>query len=401
MIDFEARQIIEALRSGVSSKATSQYFAFARPRLIADTEAALDATVADKSVGGMVISGKYGEGKTHLLNTVFNLARQRNMVVSHISLSKETPFDKLYLVYQKLLSNTYLPGRMQPGFEQVFENMTQGSPLAGELLEFCKAGLETNKLYFLLKAYLSTEDDEEKYALFSDLEGYFFTNAALKKIYRRIYNEPAAYNVNFSKTKHCMDYFAFMSQLFGKLGYGGWVLLFDETELVGRLGKKARLNAYRNMASFLLPEEDARLRAVYSAFALTASFAEDVIESKHEYENLENAMLLPDANAAVQRVLDLISSVPQLAPLNRDEIVAVLQKVTELHGRAYAWQPGVAVADLFSATDKKGHLLRTRIRAAVEFLDQLYQYGACADVAVGALAGESYEENLPSLEELL
>ena len=86
-----------------------------------DISGRLDMVREKGRSSGMIISGKYGEGKTHLLNTVFNLAHSNNMVVSYLSLSKETPMDKLYLVYQKLISNTYLPMRQQPGFMQVLE----------------------------------------------------------------------------------------------------------------------------------------------------------------------------------------------------------------------------------------------------------------------------------------
>lgn len=41
-------------------------------------------------------------------------------------------------------------------------------------------------------------------------------------------------------------------------------ILFDETELISRLGKKARLNAYKNMAPFLFGGAYSRLQAVYS-----------------------------------------------------------------------------------------------------------------------------------------
>lgn len=46
------------------------------------------------------------------------------MVVSYLSLSKETPMDKLYLIYQKALQNTYLPGRQRPGFMQELEKIS-------------------------------------------------------------------------------------------------------------------------------------------------------------------------------------------------------------------------------------------------------------------------------------
>ena len=163
---------------------------------------------------GMIITGKYGEGKTHLLNTVFNLAHSNNMVVSYLSLSKETPMDKLYLVYQKIMQNTYLPKRRQPGFMHELEKISAGSPAANEMLLYSAKQLETDKLYYLFRSYLNTEDSDEKFLLQADLEGDFIANAPLKKIYRRIFNHPVKYNVNFTKTKRCGDYFSFMSHLF-------------------------------------------------------------------------------------------------------------------------------------------------------------------------------------------
>ena len=272
MFDMEARRVIEALRSGIPSRAVGQYFSEARPQLMKEISGRLDRVSESGRPDGMVISGKYGEGKTHLLNTVFHLAHSGNMVVSYLSLGKETPMDKLYLLYQKMMNNTYLPMRRQPGFIQVLEKLTPNSPLAGEMLPYAAKELTTDKLYYLLKAYMSTEDQEEKFLLQADLEGDFIANAPLKQIYKRIFSQTVKFNTTFSKTKHCADYFAFMSHLFAGLGYNGWVILIDEAELMGRLGKKARLNAYRNMAKFLLP--DRSLESVFTMFALSSSYAE-------------------------------------------------------------------------------------------------------------------------------
>lgn len=401
MIEFESRQIIEGFRSGVSSKAASQYFSFARPRFLAGAEAALERTAQTGQTGGMIVSGKYGEGKTHFLNTVHHMAHERNMVVSRISLSKETPFDKLHLVYQKLINHTYLPGRLQPGFAQVLENMTAGSPLAQDLAAFAEAELESNKLGLLLKSYLRTEDEDEKFMLLSDFEGDFCTNAVLKQIYKRIFSLKTTPSVAFTKTKHCMDYFAFFSHLFLQMGYSGWVLLFDETELVGRLGKKARMGAYANLAQFLRPGDCGKCKAVYSVFALTASFAEDVIESKHEFEHLQAMPLPPETAERAEWALTQIVSTEQLSPLSKEEIRKVLGKVIEFHGRAYGWLPTTDVDTLCRITEKRGHLLRTRMRASIEYLDQLYQYGSAEEVTVGALGMSTYEEDPPSLEGLL
>lgn len=395
MYDIEAMHIIEALRSGVPSRAVGQYFSEARPRIMREISDRLDSVCDAGKSSGMIISGKYGEGKTHLLNTVFNLAHSNNMVVSYLSLSKETPMDKLYLVYQKVIQNTYLPKRQQPGFMQELEKISANSPVASEMLVYALQQLETDKLYYLFRSYLNTEDSDEKFLLQADLEGDFVANAALKKIYRRIFNETVKYKVNFTKTKHCGDYFKFMSHLFTLMGYHGWVILIDETELMGRLGKKARLNAYRNMARFLLPERCPE--NAFSIFALSASYTEDVIEAKHEYENLE--AVYPDEPEPARTVLDLLVKAPQLVPLTKEEINNVLGKIQDFHGRAYEWTPNVSLASLTESTQSGGYLLRTKIRAAIEFLDQLYQYGKAGNTTVNELGEETFTEDVPLLDE--
>lgn len=396
MYDKEARHIIEALRSGIPSRAVGQYFSEARPRMMKEISARLDMVCNEGKSNGMVVCGKYGEGKTHLLNTVFNLAHSNYMVVSLLSLSKETPMDKLYLIYQKIIQNTYLPMRQQPGFMHELEKLSANSPIANEMQLYAAKQLETDKLYYLFRSYLNTEDSDEKFLLQADLEGDFVANAPLKKIYRRIFNQPVKYNVNFTKTKHCGDYFSFMSHLFTQMGYHGWVILIDETELMGRLGKKARLNAYRNMARFLLPEPS--LEAVFSIFALSASYVEDVIEGKREHENLE--AVYPEEPEPIRTVLDLLVKSPQLAPLTKEEIQQVLYKIQEFHGKAYAWTPNLSPATLLGATQSGGYLLRTKIRAAIEFLDQLYQYGKAGKTVINELGEETFTEDVPLLEDV-
>ena len=393
MFDYEARHVIEALRSGIPSRAVGQYFSEARPRIMKEISDDLDRVRDTGRSAGKVIAGKYGEGKTHLLNTVFSLAHSNNMVVSYLSLSKEAPFDKLFLLYQKLVNNTYLPRRVQPGFIQELEKMTPNSPLANEMLLYGARELETDKLYYLLRSYLNTEDQDEKFLLQSDLEGDFIANASLRQIYRHIFQQSVKYNVNFSKTKHYMDYYCFLSHLFVQMGYNGWVILFDETELIGRLGKKARLKAYRNMAEFLMPGKG--MESTYTMFALGASYAEDVVEGKHDFENLEE--LYPEDQEPMKAVLETVIRAEQLQPLTEAEISEILQKLQVFHGRAYNWSPEVSVETLARATRSGGYLLRTKIRAAIEYLDQMYQYGQAQDTQVGELGKESFEEDVPSL----
>lgn len=397
MIDFEARRIIEALRSGVSSKSVGQYFSSARPEITRRISESIDNVRESGVSNGMIITGKYGEGKTHLLNTVFSMAQSADMVVSFVSLSKESPFDKPHLIYQKLLNNTYLPKRLQPGFLDVLSDISPNNPISADIQAYGAKHLETDKLFYLFRSLFHTDDMDEKYLLMADLEGDFISNAALKTIYKRIFSEKVSYNTSFSKTKHMDDYFAMLSHLFLQLGYGGWVILFDEAELIGRLSKKARIKAYKNMASFLFPSDYSRLQATYSIFAFTASYVQDVVEAKHEFENLQTAE--PADKERAEKTLDAIADAKQLQPLTRDEIAGVMEKLKDFYKLAYDWSPNIDMAEIEKTASAEGrtYLLRSRIRAAVERLDQLYLYNRLADISIDALGNISYEEDLPEL----
>ena len=387
-MDYEARRVIEALRSGIPSRTIGGSFSGARVEMLAEISEWLDTGAG----GGRIVTGNYGEGKTHFLNTVFNMARTKNMAVSVISLSKESPLNRLYLIYQKIALHTYLPGREQPGFGHLVDQL--GPMETTELQLFSAKELQTDKLYYLLKSYGGTDNPEYKYSLLADLQGDFITNAQLKKVYLEIYGDKITYSTNFAKSRHIKDYFQFLSRLFTLSGLRGWVILFDEAELIGRMGRKTRLGAYVNMALFLRPE----LKNVHSLFAMHASYTKEVIEGKDEWKHLLETEGI-DKDAAGE-TLRQIETAPELTPLSQDEMMEVLSKILRFHARAYDWTPGTDAAALFEMTRSRGFLLRTKIRAAIEFLDQLLQYGNAGAISAGELDQEQYLEEIPLPEEL-
>jgi hypothetical protein len=398
MADFYARRIIEAMRSGVSSRDVGHCFSSARPKIMREIYDALGETVETQAPGGMMFCGKYGEGKTHLLNTVIGMAHEKNMAVSIVQLSKETRLDALHALYPKIVQNTYLPGRVQPGFSSAFEDMTLNSPNAQAMFEYALTSLTSDKLYYVLKAYLGTSDDEEKFKLLADIEGDYIANDELKRVFRGIYSEKAAIKTPFGKTKHAMDYFAFISRLFLELGYGGWALLFDECELIGSFSKKARLKAYANIYSLL---RAAQPKAIFSIFAFSASFLPEVIEKRNEHGNLEASELSPEDKSKAGEALNRINNAPQLIPLGKDEITHVLRRILNFHADAYSWDPEPCAGNVLSIADDHGAPLRSKIRKAIELLDQYYQYGDAKEVQVGALGETVFEENPVPLDDLL
>ena len=83
------------------------------------------------------------------------------------------------------------------------------------------------------------------------------------------------------------------------------------------------------------------MEATFTTFALSASYVEDVIEGKHEYENLET--IFPEEQEPAKTVLDLLTRSPQLLPLTKEEIQEVLYKIQDFHGRAYGWTPKLSI----------------------------------------------------------
>lgn len=399
MFDFNARHIIEALRSGVPSREVGEYFSEARPGMRAKIASRLQAAREENKSGGMIFKGKYGEGKTHMLHTAFTMAAENNMVVSMVALGKETPMEKPWELYRKLIANTWLPGARQPGFREKVEELTAGSSLTSELLAYTATQLDTNKLYFLLAAMTRTQDEDERAAFMADLEGDYAGQPLIKRSYRRISGSPARFSENFSKTKHWRDYYCFMSHFFHQLGYDGWVILLDEAELIGRMGKKTRMKSYLRIQDFLKP--DPRLENTVTLLAFSESYQADVIEKRKEFQGVKDILGEGTEEArAAEAVLNAFLTAPELAPLSREEVLQVLRDIEQFHALAYDWQPNVPEEEIYRATEKGGYLLRTKLRGAIELLDQLYQYGEAGGIRIGKLDVESLEEEeLPDLPE--
>jgi hypothetical protein len=387
-MDYEAKKAIEALRSGIPFRAIGGYFAGVRTELLAELSEWLDSPVGD----GKILRGNYGEGKTHLLNTVFSLADSKNMAVSLVSLSRETPFNNLSVLYKKIVQYTFLPRREQPGFCHLIGHLSPGN--MSELQLFTAKGLQTDKLYYLLRAYANTDNPEIQFSLLADLEGDFISNAQLKKINRDIFGEKIIYSVNFAKSRHIWDYYMFTSRLFELSGLRGWVILFDEAEHIGRLGRKSRFTAYANMSKFLCQETN----IAYSLFTMTNNYVTQVIEGKNEWENLTQAEGFN--NSIIEDTLIRIEKAPELPPVNYDEFQKIIAKIIDFHTRAYSWRPGANMPDICEMAWSRGYYLRTKIRAAIEYLDQLFQYGDAGEITAGELDQETYQEEILTPDEL-
>ena len=396
MTDFENRHMIEALRSGVPSRAVGKFFSSSRKEIM-DKASALIAESAGGVSNSMVIKGKYGEGKTHFLNSVFSMAQENNMVVSFVALGKETPANKIDILYKRVLEQTYLPGESEPGIPSLFTFLSSGSDKANEMFLYALNKLDTNRLYYVLKAFLASEgsNDDDVDVLEADLQGSFASVAAIRTLYSRYCREKVSFNNKFVVKEHTSDYFAFMSHLFKDMGYSGWVILFDEAELIGRFARKSRMSAYSTISQFLFPPSS--FDSVSSIFAFSSSYTEEVIGEKDDFGYLDLMEGDEDSKEVIRKVLDRIVEAEELRALTEDELTYSLKTIVDIYSKAYGKDYSGYAEKVIETASSSGYLLRPKIRAAIEALDQISQYGDEGVISAGAVCSDSLSDTLDQL----
>lgn len=403
-MSFEDRHMIEALRSGVPSRSVGAFFTGAREGQL-NIFRKLISDVAESGVSNAkIFTGRYGEGKSHMLNTLRSVAEENNMVVSMLSFGSETPAGNLPLIYRKLIEQTWLPGAVQPGFMTELFRITAGSEKAQSLLAYAKNELDSDKLYYIFKAMLNVKNEEHQYLLQDDISGRFINLTQLKSIFNACVEDEKFTGLErkFLKTKNTMDYFRFMAMLFCVMGYKGWVILFDEAELIGSLQIKSRFKAYENFMNFLHPAED--LEAVFSAFAFSSAYNQDVIVGKDELLYLQNWDATEDRKQTVRTVIGDIANAMELRELTKDELSDCITQIIGIYRKAYNFYDQLDTAKLATMASSTGYLLRTRIRAAIEYLDQVQLYGTFSPVTTTEVDSGDIKEEVPEdpdLEKLL
>jgi len=177
-----------------------------------------------------LIVGNYGGGKTHFLYSIRDLAWKYNYATSYVSLSAtECPFDRLELVYKKIVSNICTPltekdmlGVYEIGIEALLRKWYNQVREERDFISLIK-GLESISYANCIKGALSNlvADDEDGFlSLIQWLKGEDIARE-LKLRYRiseRI-DRTSAFRMLRS-----------LIQFINTIGYSGVIFLFDEAE---------------------------------------------------------------------------------------------------------------------------------------------------------------------------
>lgn len=177
-----------------------------------------------------LVTGNYGGGKTHFLYLIRELSWRSNYITSYVSLSPtECPFDRLELVYKRIVANITPPvihedptQHVPTGIDALLRawfNRARDDHEVNERIRSCESSSFTNAVKGAVMA-LAADDDEEFDAITQWLKG---EDVARDLRLRYRISERIDRSTAFRMLRSLV-------QFINSIGYAGLVLLFDEAE---------------------------------------------------------------------------------------------------------------------------------------------------------------------------
>lgn len=395
---FAAMQAIEALRSGVPSRFSTRLLPDLRKEITSLIEDDLKDFAAGKTLTGRMVWGQYGQGKTHVLTAVEHMALDMGFAVSLVSLSREVSCHNLGAFYSRAAQRLRTPDSSVYGIYNRLAGKKFSDLHNTPILE---KGRYVHPMPVLVLEEFFHAGEEERELLYSDLMGLKIKLSEIKNIYRKNHREQGLpfprWEENFKLKQHMTAYFGLMADLVRFCGYKGWVILIDEVELMGRLGRKTRLEAYKNLY-WLLNLQGEHDYPIYVVAAAASRLQSDLWYGDKNSDRENMPKLAAEAWGAewgekMGYFFEWAVSChnPTVEPVKEERLLELLQKLIYLHGIAYGkkieFNPEEVLHKLGETT------VRTYIRGMMEVLDQLYLYGVYKVPKVAEMEEEDLTED--------
>lgn len=339
------RRAIEALRSGVPNRDAVRVLGSSQQEIEQRFADQLAAIKSDGATGGLLVRGGFGSGKSHLLEYLQHVALTERFVASKIVISKETPLHDPVKVFRTAAATAIVPDRRGMAFAEIANALDFDTPEYAELARWVSSD----------EAALNERFDASLY-LFRNLRGgdpdfaerivRFWSGDPIGVAELRRKLREAGEGATFALSKVsardlALQRFRFAAQLIVAAGYSGWILLFDEVELVGRYSLLQRAKSYGEVARWVDGFDDEPLPRLGSVLAITQDFDAAVIDEKNDYENVPNRLRAKGEELAAARAeqgmrVILRNRVDLAAPSDSvlEETYATLK---EIHSAAYDW----------------------------------------------------------------
>ena len=394
-----AQTLINSLKGGVVPRVGLQYVTVGRApeidALLRDVE-----IISDGGASFRFIMGKYGSGKSFLLQTVRNYVMAKNFVVLDADLSPE-----------RRLQGTR--GQGLATYKELVRNMsTKTKPEGGALSLILDRWISNVQQEIMVESGLSMTDPAlskmvEKristviYSLNEMVHGFDFarlltlyyqahvscddeTKAKVLKWFRGEYNTKTEarqeLGVNIVITDDdWYEYLKIFAAFLKQAGYSGMLVLIDELVNIYKIPNA--ITRQYNYEKILTMYNDAMQgKAHHIGFILcgTPQCMEDPRRGVYSYEALRSR--LAEGHFSGEHK-DLLSPVIRLLPLTNEEMLILIEKLADIHAGLYEYKQIVTQQDMvdfieieFSRIGADTHITpREVIRDFIQVLDIIYQ----------------------------
>ncbi len=360
-----ASVIINSLKGGVVPRIGLPYITVGR-------ESEIDAFLNDIEIigeGGAAfrfIVGKYGSGKSFLLQTVRNYAMDKNMVVADADLSPERRLQGTrgqgLATYKELIRNMSTKTRPEGGaLTLILDRWISGlqtdvmrensltiedsripalterkiSEVISSLSEMVHGFDFARLLTVYYKAYLNG-DDESKARVVKWFRGEYTTKTEAK----------AELGVNIIITDDdWYEYIKLFALFLKKAGYSGLLILIDELVNIYKIPNSiTRQYNYEKILTMYNDTMQGKAQYMGIIMSGTPQCIEDTRRGVYSYEALKSR--LTEGRFGKGELRDMSAPVIKLAPLTYEELLVLIEKLAEIHAVLYEYTPDVTENDM-------------------------------------------------------
>ena len=395
-----AQTVLNSLKGGVVPRIGLPYITVGRKNEI---EALLhDVDILEEGGASFrFIVGRYGSGKSFLIQTIRNYVLDRGFIVADADLSPERRLQGTrgqgLATYRELIGNlstktkpeggalTLVLDRWISGIQTQTLQETGGEPgdpalakaVDQKIYQFTSAvselvhGFEFAKLLSLYyHAYLEG-DDQRKQGVIRWFRGEFSTKREAK--------EELGVNILITDD-NWYEYIKIFAVFFRLAGYAGMMIFIDELVNLYKIPNAiTRQYNYEKLLTMYNDTLQGKARYLGILMGATPQAIEDKRRGVYSYEALRSR--LAEGKFSRPGARDLLAPVIRLEPLNPEEMLVLCEKLCAMHADLYGYTPFLRTEELAEFIQLEYGRIgadqnitpREVIRDFIELLDLLYQ----------------------------
>lgn len=344
-----ARRIVDAVRRGTPAFEHTNYYSAGREKLLDQVTHDLETVAGGQSLVRF-LNADIGQGKTHVLYLLRELAFRHDFVVSLVMLSQNSCplYDFMAVYYETMWGLRTHDQRQRPALSNIFDRWLEGirrlSP--ARVRQIVENELPVN-LRTIMAAYVDVTnmfrpDEEKRLAILRYLGGE-------KTLVRSLHQMNLPLRIDSTNALHILSE---MATTIRHIGFKGICILFDEAEAIHSFATSSqRDQAFENLQQII--QQSRSFPHCYFIYATTPSFFEG------------------GGSGWISQQLGK-DSIIELEPLTASDRWSVGDKISNIYSVATGW---TAPASVMKAVQKAAEAAKQArvgdyVRQVVAILDE-------------------------------